>query len=194
MKNKAFILFLIFPFLLAGCKPSREKSVQSIKAMEKRLYSPQATSFDKARWDSLVSKYEGFCKRFPQDSLVPGYTFNAANIEMNTGNGKKALENFELIMTRFPDYKKAPLCLFFQAYVYENLIHDLVKAKELYLRFIEKYPDNEFVTAARSSIENLGKSPEQMVREFEAKRVSDSTQQADSVANLSGKARKHKKR
>jgi len=58
--------------------------------MEKRLYSPQATSFDKAKWDSLITLYEGFCKRFPEDSLVPGYTFNAANISMNSGNGQKA--------------------------------------------------------------------------------------------------------
>lgn len=161
--------------------------------MEKRLYSPQATSFDKAKWDSLITLYEGFCKRFPEDSLVPGYTFNAANISMNSGNGQKALAFFQEIIDKYPNYRKAPLCLFFKGYVYENLQHDLGKAKEIYLQFIEKYPNNEFVSAARASIQNLGKTPEQMVREFEERRKADSTRQADSLATTKGKSRKQKK-
>jgi outer membrane protein assembly factor BamD (BamD/ComL family) len=193
MKNKNFLIILLIPLIFAGCSASRDKSVKTISAMEKRLFSPQSTSFDKVKWDSLVSLYETFSKRFPEDSLVPGYTFNAANISMNTGNGQKALTLFEQIITKYPNYKKAPLCLFFKGYVYENLLHDLAKAKENYLQFIEKYPTNEFVPAAQSSIQNLGKTPEQMVKEFEEKRKADSTHHADSLANGKGKTGKHKK-
>lgn len=193
MKNKNYLNLLIILLLFAGCSPSRDKSVKNIGAMEKRLFSPQSTSFDKAKWDSLISMYEAFCERFPKDSLVPGYTYNAANISMNTGNGLKALTLFEQIINKYPNYSKAPLCLFFKGYIYENLQHDLTKAKEFYLQFIEKYPNNEFVPAAQSSILNLGKTPEQMVKEFEEKRKADSTRQADSLANANGKNRKHRK-
>lgn len=193
MKNKNLTFLLVILILFAGCSPSRDKSVKNISAMEKRLFSPQSTSFDKVKWDSLISLYETFYKRFPQDSLVPGYTFNAANISMNNGNGEKALTLFQRIVDKYPQYKKAPLCLFFKGYVYENLLHDLGKAKEIYLQFIEKYPNNEFVQAAQSSIQNLGKSPEQMVKEFEERRKADSTRQADSLANVKGKSRKQKK-
>jgi outer membrane protein assembly factor BamD (BamD/ComL family) len=193
MKNKNFLIFLLIPLIFTGCSPSRDKTVQQISAMEKRLFSPQSTSFDKAKWDSLIAQYEAFSKRFPKDSLVPSYTFNAANIAMNTNDGQKALALFEQIITRYPNYKKAPLCLFFKGYIYENLIHDLGKAKENYVQFIEKYPNNEFVSAAQASIKNLGKSPEQMVKEFEARRQADSIRQADSVANVKGKSKKQKK-
>jgi outer membrane protein assembly factor BamD (BamD/ComL family) len=193
MKNKNYLVLLLIPLMFAGCSPSRDKSVKTIGAMEKRLFSPQSTSFDKAKWDSLINLYDDFCKRFPKDSLVPGYTFNAANIAMNTGDGQKALAHFQQIIDNYPDYAKAPLCLFFKAYVYENLLHDLVKAKEIYLQFIEKYPNNEFVSAAQASIQNLGKSPEQMVKEFEAKRQADSARQADSLAIIKGKTKKHGK-
>jgi outer membrane protein assembly factor BamD (BamD/ComL family) len=193
MKNKNLAITLVILLILAGCSPSRDKSVKNISAMEKRLFSPQATSFDKAKWDSLISLYEGFCKRFPEDSLVPGYTFNAANISMNSGNGPKALTFFQQIIDNYPKYRKAPLCLFFKGYVYENLQHDLGKAKQIYQEFIGKYPDNEFVSAARASIQNLGKTPEQMVREFEERRKADSTRQADSLANIKSKIRKQKK-
>ena len=193
MKNKNFAFLLIIVLFIASCSPSRDKSVKNIAAMEKRLFSPQSTSFDKAKWDSLISMYEAFCKRFSEDSLVPGYTFSAANIAMNTGNGQKALTLFEQIINKYPHYSKAPLCLFFKGYVYENLQHDLTKAKEIYLQFIEKYPNNEFVPAAQSSIQNLGKTPEQMVREFEEKHKADSIRLADSLANVKGKNRKHRK-
>jgi outer membrane protein assembly factor BamD (BamD/ComL family) len=190
MKNKNYLILLLIPLLFTGCSPSRDKSVKNISAMEKRLFSPQSTSFDKVKWDSLITMYDAFCKRFPKDSLVPGYTFNAANIAMNTGDGQKALGLFQQIIDNYPNYIKAPLCLFFKAYVYENLLHDLVKAKEIYLQFIEKYPTNEFVSAAQASIQNLGKTPEQMVKEFEAKRQADSARQADSLAKITGKGRK----
>jgi outer membrane protein assembly factor BamD (BamD/ComL family) len=193
MKNKNYLLLLLIPFLFTSCGPSREKSVKEINAMEKRLFSPNSTSFDKAKWDSLIAKYEAFSKRFPDDSLVPAYTFNAANIAMNMNDGQKALALFEQIITKYPNYKKAPLCLFFKGYVYENLLHDLGKAKENYLAFIEKYPNNEFVSAAQASIQNLGKSPEQMVKEFEAKRQADSARVADSLAKVKGKKLKHGK-
>ena len=190
MKTRNYLIILLIPLMFAGCSPSRDKSVKTIGAMEKRLFSPQSTSFDKAKWDSLITMYDAFCKRFPKDSLVPGYLFNAANISMNTGDGQKALSLFQQIIDTYPSYTKAPLCLFFKAYVYENLLHDLAKAKEFYLQFIEKYPSNEFVSAARASIQNLGKSPEQMVKEFEERRKADSTHQADSVAKIIGKGRK----
>jgi hypothetical protein len=38
--------------------------------------------------------------------------------------------------------------------------------------FIQTYPDNEFADDAAISIENMGKTPEELIREFEAKNES----------------------
>ena len=51
--------------------------------------------------------------------------------------------------------------------VYENYLGDLDNAKMIYLEFLEKYPDNEFADDAEISIQNLGKSPEELIRQFE---------------------------
>ena len=93
-------------------------------------------------------------------------------------------------MTKFPDNPKTPVCLFFKAYIYENLISNFDKAKETYLLFIEKYPDNEFVKDARAALMNIGKTPDQLVREFEEKKKADSLRVADSLAAVKGKKKR----
>jgi hypothetical protein len=46
-------------------------------------------------------------------------------------------------------------------------LHNYVKAAEWYNQFIALYPDHPMVHDAKVSLQNLGKSPDQMVREFE---------------------------
>ena len=158
--------------------------------MENRLSSSVTVNFDKAKADSLLGLYNKFILRFPNDSLSPKYLFRCAQLAMANGDGQKSLEMFDRFITAFPDNPKAPSCMFFKAYVYENLLHNLDKAKEIYLTFAKKYPNNEFARDARIAVQNLGKSPEEMVREFEARQKADSTRRADSAKLVNRKHRK----
>ena len=190
--NRNIILILITSLaMIAGCKPSKEKSAARIQGLEKRLYAPDAVSFDKAKSDSLMNMYETFIKENPKDTLSPGYLFKAANIAMNNSDGNKALSLFDQYIRDYPGQKKAALCMFFRGFVYENVLHDLDRARETYLQFIEKYPTNEFVKDARMAIKNLGKTPEMIIREFEEQMKADSLRKADSLAKA-GKAIKHR--
>jgi outer membrane protein assembly factor BamD (BamD/ComL family) len=185
MSRFNILFFITLGFLSVACKPSRNKSVEDIRRIETTLYSPQATSFSEEKADSLISLYDGFIKAFSDDSLSPLFLFKSANLAMNSGDGKGAISRFDQFIQAYPGNQKAALCMFFKGYIYENLMKDLEKAKEAYLLFMEKYPDHELVKDARMSIQNLGKTPEQIVREFEAIRKYDSVRKADSIANLS---------
>jgi outer membrane protein assembly factor BamD (BamD/ComL family) len=171
---KKYVLLILTLVAVTACQPSKEKLSGQISAMEKRLFSPTAQGLSRESVDSLVADYENYVKRFPEDSLAPAYLFKAAGVAMNTGNGGKAVELYDKLMKDHPSHPKAALALFFKGYVQENLLKNLDQAKETYLLFIEKYPDNEFADDAQASIDNLGKTPEQMIREFEAKRKADS--------------------
>jgi len=109
---------------------------------------------------------------------------------MNSGDGKTAIDCFDRYITSFPEGEKAAMCLFFKAFVYENLQRNMDKAKETYLLFVEKYPENDFADDAQMALQNLGKSPDQMVREFEARKKADSTRVADSLAAAKGKKKR----
>ena len=185
MRKYAFLLPAVLAFsILSGCSPSREKSVKTITSLETRLFAPAAIGFDKVKADSLLSAYESFMRHFPEDSLTMKITFKAANLSMNMGDGTKAIELFDKFIEKYPDNPKAAVSMFFKAYIYENQIKNLDKAKEIYLQFIEKYPNGDFTNDARVALKNLGKSPEQMVLEFEEQHKADSIRVADSLAAL----------
>ncbi len=191
MKKSVFCFLAGLVVVITSCTPSREKSVLKIQDLEKRLFAPEAVSFDKAKADSLMTLYVTFVKDNPKDSLSPDYLFKAAGIAMNSGEGSKALNWYNQFLKDYPEHANAAMSLFFKAFVYENLLRNLDYAKESYLLFIEKYPQDEFNDDARIALQNLGKSPDQMIREFEVRQKADSARIADSMA-LAKKSRKRK--
>jgi outer membrane protein assembly factor BamD (BamD/ComL family) len=184
MKKIILIALLAVPVLFTACKPSAEKMQKEIKSLEGRLFSPKATGFDKPAADSLLHDYLTYIERFPEDTLGPNFTFKAANLAMNLDQPVKAVEMFDLFIKKYPTHPKTSVSMFFKAYVYENQMKDLEKAKEAYIQFLDRYPTGDFAMDAQVALNNLGKTPEQMVKEFEAKRKADSTRTADSLAAL----------
>lgn len=182
MRTKYFILILVFSGALSGCSPSKEKRIAQISGMEKAMFSPDAYSFNKEKADSLVAMYMDFIAANPKDSLSAGYLFKAANMVMNSGDGNKALGYFDQYMKDYPQGPKVAMCMFFKGFVYENTIKDLDRARETYLQFIEKYPNDDFADDAQMAVMNLGKTPEMLIREFEMKQKADSARIADSLA------------
>ena len=190
MQKAIILISLISIGLITGCKPSREKTVSRINNLEKSLFAPEVVSFNKQKADSLQVYYLEFIKDYPKDSLAPGYLFKAANIAMNSGDGNKALGFFDQYIQDYSDQPKAPMCLFFKAFIYENMLQDLDKARESYILFIEKYPTHDFTKDAKLALVNLGKTPDMLVREFEEKQKADSLRMADSLAKIK-KTKKH---
>jgi outer membrane protein assembly factor BamD (BamD/ComL family) len=176
--------------MITACKPSRDKMVMDIQKFEKVVYSQKTFTFIKAKGDSLMKMFEDFVTRFPSDSLSPAYLFKAANLAITENDGNKALSLLDQFIQKYPDHPKVPYCAFFKGFVYENILKNLDLAKENYLIYIEKYPNDDFVKDARIAINNLGKSPEQMIREFEAKQKLDSVRKADSIASLKVKKKR----
>jgi outer membrane protein assembly factor BamD (BamD/ComL family) len=190
MKKSIILILVISIGLMTGCKPSREKSVTRIKNLEKSLFSPEVVSFSKEKADSLQTYYMEFIGNYPKDSLASGYLFKAANVAMNSGDANKALGFFDQYIQNYPDQPKVPMCMFFKAFIYENMLQNIDRARETYLLFIEKYPTHDFTKDAKLALVNLGKTPDMIVKEFEEKRKADSIRIADSLA----KTKKTRKR
>ena len=184
MKKNCTLIFILLVVALSGCGPSKGKLVQTIATLEKSLYSGKTTGFDKVKADSLLANYKSFIKHFPDDTMSAKYLFNAANLSMNMGDGAKSVELFDQFISKYPDNPRSAVSMFFKAFIYENQLKDLEKAKEIYLQFIEKYPESDFAKDARMAIKNLGKTPDEIVREFEEQRKADSIRVADSIASL----------
>ena len=166
---KKFGVLTLLIVLFTACGPTKDNASEKISELEKQLFSNTNSSVNKIEADELIVYYLEFAEKFPEDSLVPDYLFKAADISMNILESSNAIDIYNEIIDNYPDYKKAPECLFLKGFVYENNLHDLVNARKYYSEFVKKYPNNDFADDAQMSLKNLGKSPEELIKEFEDK-------------------------
>ena len=76
-----------------------------------------------------------------------------------------AIDYLDEILENFPDSDLAPHSLFLTGYLYANDLEDFTKASEYYERFLAKYPDHDMAASARWEIANLGKDPEEILKD-----------------------------
>ncbi|MCD4682291.1 MAG: tetratricopeptide repeat protein [Bacteroidales bacterium] len=168
MKTFKTIFYLVLvALIISACTSPKENKLSEIKLMEDELFSDESQMIDRQKANDLIGVYESFAEEFPNDTETPVYLFKAGDMAMNLNMPRKAIDIFDKILNNYPDFEKAPQCLFLKGYVYENDLKDLETAKKLYEEFLVKYPDDEFADDAEISIKNLGKSPEELIREFE---------------------------
>jgi len=167
----ALILSTIFIFSCNNPeKNTQEKkkvTLEEINKLESELFNGVSSNPDLKKALELGKLYVEYADAHPNDSIAPELLYKAADISMNVGKPKLTIAIFEKIRTSYPNYKNTPTIIFLLGYVYENQIHDYDKAKQYYAELLNNYPDSDFADDAAISIKNLGKSPEEMIKEFE---------------------------
>ena len=174
MKKVALIPFVLVFVVITSCKPSADNARAKVIAMEKQYSSDPQFYNNKVKTEELLKAYTDFSEKYESDTATPHFLFNAANIAMNTGKADLAIQLFKKNSDQGTGNKYAATSLFLTGFVYENIKKDLHKAKLAYSDFLAKYPKHALAASAQSSIDNLGKSPEQLIMEFEAKNKADS--------------------
>lgn len=172
MNRYISVLLLTITVLMVSCSSPRDKEASKIKKLEDKL-KEQAASPDKAKLDELLALYINFVDKFPGDTAAPSYLYGAVSLCIGTNNGEKAMKNIDRFINEYSQSSRLPEIIFLKAYVYENLLDNLGEAASTYRDFITRFPDNELVDDAQAAIINLGKSPEELVREFEAKAAAE---------------------
>ena len=169
-------LAVILMTAMISCNLRTQDPVEKIETLEQELFSEDAVFDEEGRKKAreLVQLYIAYADAHPKDPESPGYIFKAADISMNLLDAGKAINLYNKIVYHYPDFEKAPESLFLVAYIYENYLESYGKAEEIYELFIAKYPEHEFADDAEMSIKNMGKSPEELIREFEER--NDETQ------------------
>jgi TolA-binding protein len=167
MKVLQISLLAVMLAFLFSCEAPVNKDAADIMAAEDALYSKDEGFVDKGKAVELVGMYENYADNYPDDSMAVENLFKAAELCLNLGEGQRAIELYGRVITEYPDFRKVPECYFLTGYVYENYLGDLENAKIIYSAFLEKYPDNDFADDAEISIQNLGKTPEELIKQFE---------------------------
>lgn len=168
---KYYALSLLIISLLA-CSDNSGKKIadltQKLTKLDQEMAGANVT--DKAKALDFIQTSEilaPLVEKSNQEQYVD-VTLKAAGLAKTIGQPQKAIELYQKIADGLPNHPKAPTALFMLGFVYENDLNNLDKAKAIYQDFLKKYPnDPDFADDARNSLKNLGKSPEELIKEFE---------------------------
>jgi outer membrane protein assembly factor BamD (BamD/ComL family) len=113
--------------------------------------------------------YSEYYNNYPKDSITPDYLFKAGEIATAIQQYPQALGYYQTIVEKYPEYKLVQESLFLQASLLDNYLNQDEKAKVAYEQLIQKYPKSIYYNDAKAAINNLGKSDEQLIKEFKKK-------------------------
>lgn len=143
-------------------------SVKEVKELESKVLAEGAKP-TKEEVIQLIDAYILFAEQNPDDVQSPDYLFRALDIAVgvNAEGPDKAIKIADVLIEKYPDFEMTPMAMYLKGFVYENIVGDLHNAEMTYRQFVEKYPESPMVEDVKATIENLGLSPEELIRKFE---------------------------
>lgn len=175
-KNLQFVLALL-ALIVVACQSPKEKALQEIEALQ-----AQDSVFSIENMAKEKDAYIAFADKYPDDERAPEFLFKAGQSMGAIASQKKdmklheeSIAIFKRIQENYPDHHYAEEALFLSGFVYENHMGNITKAKATYQEFIKKYPKSELAEDAQFAIENLGISPEDIIKRAQQSSVADST-------------------
>lgn len=167
--RKFTFIFIIMSAIVAllSCQNKQERDNDKIVKLEKAIQS-DTSGFNKAKATELRNAYLDYVNAWPKDTIGASFLYKAGELSMSLHESMKAIELFQRYSKAWPEKPKAADCLFLIGFIYENDLGNYNQASNAYNEFIKKYPDHPFADDARILIQNLGKTPEELIREFEA--------------------------
>ncbi len=135
-------------------------------------YMQDAKNFlQEQKFDEAVKLYEKIAADFPKSPLASEALFEAAKLYQSksipgmSDNAayEKAVESYTSVYEKYPDSPEAPLAMFMTGFLYANEMKQYQAAKTAFEKFLKQYPEHEMAESARLEIQNMGKSPEELL-------------------------------
>ncbi|HTR99760.1 MAG TPA: tetratricopeptide repeat protein [Bacteroidota bacterium] len=105
---------------------------------------------------------------YPHHPLADSALFMIAGIrQSNLHMPVEAIEGYRQYCRDYPGGSQAPTAMFLIGYLYNNELHNTDSAAAAYRRFLAMYPENAMAQSARFELDNLGKSPDEVLTPVE---------------------------
>lgn len=184
--KKSLVIFSALFVLLSSCggegsdqKKNDENTNATPEEVLKRIADIE-DDIEIAKGDAIITHshrlanaLKSYADKFPKDEKTPEMLFKAANVHISINNFDQTVSLLQRIRKHYAGWEKIPETIFMQGFVYDYHLNKKGKAQGYYEELIEKYPDHVFAKDARASIQNLGKTDEELVREFEERRKAE---------------------
>ena len=128
-----------------------------------------ATQLDPKVGNKAIKTFADFSFYCKDDSLAPVFLLKAGQIATSINNLPQAQVCFEKCYMDFPNFKNRGAAMFLLAQLYDEVsqLNNEDEARELYGKIINMFPNSEWAAQADAARGLIGKSDEQIVKEFE---------------------------
>lgn len=159
---------------MVGChnenKNQNNKVTESdVKKAEQALFNEDQTVNAEAMSET-VATFSKYAEENPEAADAAEYLFKAIEISVNTKQDpKQSIDMVSHLLENYPQFDKNSVALFMLAtFVYDEQLHDLDKARETYQQIVDNYPDSPFANDAAIAITQVGMTPDELIKMFEA--------------------------
>jgi len=161
-----------------GCNShdkQKNNAAEALKKADQSLATPHPDSSSVKHAEEAVAS---FVKNFPEDSLSPGFLFQLALVFEKQRQYDSTIKTLDKIYSQYPRSKQASKAVFLEGFLYANVLNQLDSAKKMYQKYLDNYSevDEKMTNDVKMELQNLGKSPEEILKEIQEKSVKDSTQ------------------
>lgn len=183
MKQLAFLTLLAFFTVACGGGNNQDSNQNTeeevdisklnmenlLKEIEKReqTLEKEGNGLNNRRGILLMRAYAEYGFRFGSYEQAPEFLYKAGEMAMAYELPVEAIRYLDQLYNEYKDFEKRPYALFLKAFIVENQTRNYEEAERLYRKFIEEFPNHDMVDDAEYSIKNMGKTPEELIREFE---------------------------
>ncbi len=171
MKNLSkisLITLFVLSIAFTSCKNAQERQFDEIVKIEKSLFGEQ-TDLNDSIARIFVQKADEYMKTYKEDPKNSELLFKTAEVFNGLKQYNYAIRRFQQVFLLYPKSAKAGESIFICGFIYDGNLQDYDEAEYYYRKFIKAYPNHPLAKDAKISLDNLGKTPEEMVREFERK-------------------------
>lgn len=164
--KKYFSPFFLFIIIFTACNSETDKD----------LFESAGEMYKAKNYAGAASEYEKLLTQFPNSSYSEDCYFALAGIYQmeKIPNLKKevamnkAVNYLQKYYSKFPNKERTPKVLFMIGYIRANELKDYDSARLSYNEFLSRYPQHELASSVKLELENLGKTPEQILRKNNA--------------------------
>ncbi len=121
----------------------------------------------------LIKIYDNQRSELKDADEIAASLFKVAELYRSAGQWKEAYKTYNDIYENYPDFEKRPEALFMCGFMAENDMKEFDLATEYYQKFLIEFPDHELADDVQFSLNNMGKTPEEIVRQFEKENQSE---------------------
>ena len=160
---KQVITFTFILIFLAACGKNSDES----------LYQTAKSNIDEGKFAEAIEDFKRIINEYPKSNYTAASKFELGKLYQGhvlpriprEESIKEAINYYSQINTEYPDSVEAVSSLFMIAFLEANEIGNLDKARETYEEFLKRYPNHELAISARAELNNLGKTPEEILQE-----------------------------